>query len=162
MVKGSFKTLIFLTIFLLPMMASAMAFAKPLYLFSELNGTVFRADKPVSGAKIERRYVWHWKDKTGEEIVVSDADGRFHFPAATESSLSARLMPHEPVIQQTIVISVDGKEYLAWKFTKHNYAEDGELLGKKLNLHCDLDASEEYRLFDPKAKLGYMGICRLD
>ena len=52
-------------------------------------------------------------------------EGRFYFPAIMGSSFWAGVLPHEPVITQAIVIRRENEEYEAWRFSKHNYREDG-------------------------------------
>ena len=81
--------------------------------------------------------------------------------AATGSTFFGSLIPHEPVVQQTIVIRSGGTEYQAWKFTKHNYDANGEA-GRALKLRCELGAKNEFHLLDARAKTGYQGICTLE
>lgn len=143
-------------------LGSPMAFARTLTLFSEVSGVVVRDGQPVPGAEVERRYIWHWKDQTGSDKAVTDANGQFRFPAVTGSSFFGALIPHEPVVQQTIVIRSGGSEFQAWKYTKHNYDADGEFPGHRLRLRCDLAHESSYHLIDDKAKLGYQGLCTLE
>lgn len=140
---------------------SQMAFARTLTLFSDVSGSVIQNGKPVAGAEIERRYHWHWKDQQTSETTVTDAQGRFQFPAATASSFFGSLIPHEPVVQQTILIRSGGTEYRAWKYTKHNYEANGEV-GRALRLRCELGSEDAYHLVDQKTKTGYQGICTLE
>ncbi len=138
-----------------------MAFARTFTLFSEVSGVVLRDGQPVAGAEVERGYIWHWKDKVGKERVTTDASGAFRFGSVTESSFLGSLIPHEPVVQQTLTIRVDGQDYQAWKYTKHNYDPDGEL-GRPLRLRCELTQAPAYHLVDDKAKLGYQGLCEIE
>lgn len=161
MIQRPSLALLSILAFLLPLMASAMIFAKPLVLFSAIDGRVTRAGQPVAGARIERSYLWHWKDRRSKDEALTDSLGRFHFDPVTDSSFTARLVPHEPLVQQTLVIRLDGQEYLAWKYSKHNYADGGRGPGRALHLACELDNPESYHLVDERAKLGYQGICHL-
>jgi len=136
--------------------------ARTLTLFSEVTGVVLRDGKPVAGAEVERRYIWHWKDQKGSDKALTDAKGEFKFPAITGSTFLGSLIPHEPVVQQSIVIRYSGSEIHAWKYTKHNYEANGEFPGRKLRMRCDLNGQPTYHLVDDKAKLGYHGICILD
>jgi len=136
--------------------------AKTLTLFSEIRGRVMQDGKPVSGAEVERSYRWHWKDQVGADKTTTDTHGEFSFPAVTGSTFLGSLMPHEPVIEQTIIIRTGGNEYQAWKYSKHNYDANGEFPGRTLRLRCDLADAPTYHLIDTKAKLGYQGICILE
>lgn len=107
-------------------------------MFSAVHGRVLLNGQPVAGAEVERRYQWGWNKSEGQQTVRTDANGAFSFPVARASSATASLVPHEPVIFQELIIRHQGKKYFAWLYTKHNYDEDGELEGKKLNLECEL------------------------
>lgn len=116
----------------------AMAFSKTLYLFSAVEGTVLLDGKPVAGVEVEQRYHWRWKDKRGTEKTTTDTSGRFQFSTITGKSMTAGLLPHEPVIVQNIVFRYQGKEYEGWYQSKRNYEDLGELGGKPLRLKCEL------------------------
>lgn len=132
-----------------------MAFSKNLYLFSDVQGVVLNKGVPVPDTEVERIYNWGWKDVTGQEKTMTDAQGRFHFDPVVQSSFWASILPHEPVVTQKILIRQGGTEYKAWMFTKHNYEENGELSGKSIRLSCDL-ASEA------SAKGDVFGICEME
>ncbi len=132
----------------------AMAFLKPFYLFSAIDGIVVLDGHPVKGAEVERQYTW--KDDLNVEHVLTDAQGRYRFSEVTASSLLWSLLPHEPVIFQKLSIRYQGKEHKGWVLTKHNYDHLGEVRNRPLNLICDLNdepaAHRETETF---------GICRL-
>jgi hypothetical protein len=111
-----------------------------LYLFSEVHGIVKQKGAAIEGAVIEREYVWGWKNKTYRDQTITNALGEFSFPEATEVSLWASLVPHEPIIKQTILIKHKEKTYKAWLFDKENYKSNSELNGRAISLLCDLDA----------------------
>ncbi|WP_369941003.1 DUF6795 domain-containing protein [Xanthomonas medicagonis] len=117
-----------------------MAISKTLYLFSEVEGTVLLDGKPVQGVEIEQAYHWHWKDRQGTKNAKTDMLGRFHLPAVTDTSLTASLMPHEPVIGQRITLRYQGREHKGWVFTKHNYEASGEVKGRPLKFICELNS----------------------
>lgn len=71
----------------------AMAFTQPLYLFSEVEGTVLLDGQPVEGVEVEQEYHWHWKNEHRKNSVKTGANGRFHVPAVTGKSLTAGLIP---------------------------------------------------------------------
>lgn len=129
-------------------------------LFSEVLAVVVRDGVPVSGAAVERSYLWAWNDSRGSDSTVTDATGTFRLPSVTGRSLLGGILPHEPAIDQTIRILHDGKTFEAWTFTKRNYDGNGELNGKPLRLHCDL-SSEPTRTETGPAGQGFFGICEL-
>lgn len=126
-------------------------------MFSPVQGIVLQGGKPVSGAKVVREYSWAWNDAERKDEAVTDASGRFQFPLATKASLLTSIFPHEPVIHQKITIVHNGKEFLAWRFSKHNYDENGELRGKKIDLKCDLDNKKGFHINED-----IYGICVLN
>ena len=141
----------FLVLFSFVGVCNAMA---DMYLFSEVNGVVVKGGTPVSGAIVEQEYRWAWKDEAGTKQTKTDAAGIFQFPAVVKSSFFGSLLPHEPMVRQTLLIKHDGNVYKAWMFDKGNYKNNGELGGKPISLHCDLD--------DPLSHKGEVyGICQL-
>ena len=86
-------------------------------LFSAVKGVVLDHGRPVEGAIIERSYKWSWKDQSGGDNTTTDARGAFSLPVIWGHSLSASLLPHEPLISQTILIKYGGKSYDAWLFS---------------------------------------------
>ncbi len=109
-------------------------------LFSAVRGVVLDHGKPVVGARIERSYDWDWKGTKGQDETSTDAHGAFAMPALWGRSLLGSLLPHEPVVEQTILIQHGGNTYRAWMFDRHNYSENGELHGKAISLICRLEA----------------------
>lgn len=134
----------------------AMAFSKTLYLFSAVNGIVLLDGKPVQGVEVVQDYHWHWGDKQVKNVTTTDAQGRFSFPVVTGKSMTAGLLPHEPVIDQQILFYYQGKEHQGWFHAKHNYEDLGELHGQPLNLVCDLKDEPVGR-----PEIGNYGICVL-
>jgi hypothetical protein len=149
------KSKIIITIVILLILATGEAFAMgKMCLFSEVKGVVVMNGIPVSNAIVEQEFRWVWKDEVGNVQVKTDAAGKFSFPAAIRSSFFGSLLPHEPMIRQTILIKHEGKEYKAWMFDKGNYKENGELQGKPISLYCELN--------DPLSHKGEVyGICQL-
>jgi hypothetical protein len=109
-------------------------------LFSAVKGVVLDHGKPVEGATIERSYKWAWKDQTGGDNPVTYGRGEFVFTAIWGHSFLGSLLPHEPVVDETILIHHDGQTYKAWMFTRGNYTENTELDGRAIVLGCRLEA----------------------
>jgi hypothetical protein len=127
-----------LTLCALAFTGDAMGFFGSNVLFSAVQGQVTLNGQPVSGAEVVRHYRWAWNKSEGNETVRTDAHGHFAFGAEKKSGGMSGLLPHEPVIFQEIVIRHDGREYIAWQYTKHNYDDRGELRGKAIDLLCEL------------------------
>jgi hypothetical protein len=136
--------------------AQEPAMAK-MVIFSAVNGRVLQDGKPVPGATVEREFRWAWKDETGKDNATTGGGGEFAFGKIERSSFLGSLLPHEPVIRQSLTIKVNGKAYEAWLFNKHNYDDNGEVEGKKpLKLVCRLEAAPS------RHAGGYYGICELE
>jgi hypothetical protein len=85
----------------------SMASSSKLCLFSEVQGIVLKSGQPVVNAQVKRYYTWAWKnDQRYQDETTTDAEGRFRFPAALESSFWGSWLPHEPQILQRIDIHV--------------------------------------------------------
>lgn len=132
----------------------AMAFFKPFTLFSDMEGIILLDGQPVEGVEVRQNYFWHWGDKKGTNLTTTDAKGRYHFPAITGRSITANLLPHEPVIDQDVTFVYKGKTFRGWFHSKHNYEDMGELGGKPLRLVCDLKDEPVGR-----PEIGSYGIC---
>jgi hypothetical protein len=125
-------------------------------LFSAVSGKVLLDGKPVPGAKVEREFRWSWKDEIGKDSTTTGAAGEFSFAKIERSSFLGSLLPHEPVVRQSLTIQHGGKAYEAWLLNKHNYDDNGEVEGKALRLVCRLEATPG------KHPGGYYGICELE
>ncbi len=125
-----------------------------MYLFSEVKGIVVNKGVPIEGAIVEQEFRWAWKDEVGMEQTKTDAEGKFSFPAVVRSSFFGSLLPHEPMVTQTILIKFDGNVYKAWMFDKGDYKENGELNGKAISLYCELEEPLSH-------KDNVYGICQL-
>lgn len=123
-------------------------------IFSAVQGQVTQGGQPVAGASVERSWIWRWKKEDGADSATTGADGRFELPAVVRRSLLAGLMPHEPFIEQTIIIRHQGKDYKAWMLDKRDYTNNSETGGKPARLMCRLEAP-----FQRQGKIS--GICEL-
>ncbi len=108
-----------------------------LILFSAVAGTVLHRGQPVAHARVSREYRWAWKRETGVDDTTTDAQGAFRFPAIVGRSFSARWLPHEPSVRQTITVDFAGRLHRVWMHDRSNYRMDGEL-GESIVLRCDL------------------------
>jgi hypothetical protein len=93
-------------------------------------------------------------DEKGVDKTTTDESGQFYFNKIVRSPTLLGLLPHEPVIGQRITIKTKGKEYLAWRYAKHNYSENGELSGKPINIICEISRN-------PAHQGDVYGICQI-
>ena len=96
-------------------------------LFSPVKGKVVLNGEPVVGAVIERNYDWAWGNKKGSDETTTDQNGEFSLPAIYGTMILGSVLPHEPVIEQTINIQYQEKTHEAWFTNKRLYCENGEL-----------------------------------
>ncbi len=157
-----FQRYVYLTLLVLILVLSglsqgcSMASSSKLCLFSEVQGVVLKGGQPVVNAQVKRYYTWAWKnDQRYQDETTTDAEGRFRFPAALESSFWGSWLPHEPQILQRIDIHVGEQAYRAWSLEKRNYRIQGEVNGQALILRCDLDNEPTTH------KDGYFGLAAL-
>jgi len=80
-------------------------------LFSPVKGIVVYKGQPVVGAVIERSYHWNWKDQKGGDQTVTDQNGEFSLPAIYAYLGHMKFVPHQPVIEQSILIQHEGATY---------------------------------------------------
>lgn len=125
-------------------------------MFSEVFGQVTLNGAPVKDAIIERYYRWAWDDKKESDNTTTNEKGIFNLPAQEKNAFISSLIPHEPSIFQQITIKHQGKEYVAWHYTKHNYDKNGELGGRPIRLKCELSKQPAFTDDD------YYGICTID
>ena len=109
-------------------------------IWSAMKGRVLMNGQPAAGAVLKRSFFWHWKSEKGADEAKADAAGAFVFPAIERSSFMGGLLPHEPVIEQAMVIEYLGKSYKAWGYYKHDYDHDGENRGRPIDVTCRLEA----------------------
>jgi hypothetical protein len=139
-------------VLLLAAVGEAMA---SMVIFSAVSGKVLQAGQPVAGAVVEREFRWAWKEETGKDSVITDAAGAFSLPMIERDSLLGSVLPHEPMVRQTILIKHAGKTHKAWLFDKGNYDANGELKGKPIRLTCRLESQ-------PVRRGDVFGICELE
>ena len=130
-----------------------------LVLFSAIEGQLVNGGSPVAGAQVARTWFWHNKDVRGSDSTVTDAQGRFAFAAVTSGNLLARVMPHEPVVEQQMTARIGSDDVKLWATFKRNYLQAGEFdrytrtAGGTVRIVCDVAV--------PEAELGeIIGRCR--
>ena len=96
------------------------------------------------------------KDEKKSKAVTTDKNGIFSFPEWTSQSLLSLVFPMEPVIDQTIIIRYQGKEYTAWSYFKHSYGSGDEVGMSPIRLICELSS-----MFKEQENDGFYGICKL-
>ena len=94
-------------------------------LVSPLSGTLVADGKPVEGAKVTRSYHSHWYNKHVEDVVRTDVKGYFEFKGAWKQAVVD--VPHQPVIEQVVVVEYNGTNRTVMNLTKLNYESFGEL-----------------------------------
>lgn len=123
----------------------AMGLSRRLVLFFEVHGTVLKDGKPVQGAAVIQEVVW--SDNKGDvppTTVSSAVDGHFSFPVVERNAGMMRLVPHQPVILQKILIRYEGVEYTVWRRIRNSYEENSEMDGRPLRLECELNRAADF------------------
>jgi hypothetical protein len=93
-------------------------------LFSAISGTLVKDGKPVAGATLTRRAkLGDWY----EDTAVTDKDGKFSFGTMKAFSLTAHMLPHEPVVSQQMFAVVGEIKHDVWYHTKRGYEDNSEL-----------------------------------
>lgn len=131
-------------------------------LFSTVSGVVLNHGAPIAGAVIKRKVYWSWKNENISDQTTTDARGRFEFPPIWRRSLLGAILPHEPVVEQEILIEHDGRQYVAWRYNKRTYDENDELYGRPIELRCSLEnEAVRHHLKLHHVKHDIYGICEL-
>ena len=116
-------------------MTGVQTCALPICVFSAVKARLLLNGKPVSNAKVKRR--WSWNKRKFDESVTND-DGYVFFPAVFESSVS-RLLPIELVIGQGLLVEIEGEERVFWSNTKREPEENAEYGGTEFDVICELN-----------------------
>lgn len=109
-------------------------------MWSAMKGRVLMNGKPAAGAVLKRNFYWQWKSEKGSDEATTNAAGEFSLPTIERSSFVGGLLPHEPVVEQTMTIEFEGKSYKAWGLFKHSYDLNAENKGRPIDLTCRLEA----------------------
>jgi hypothetical protein len=116
-----------------------------LVLFSEVHGTVLKEGKPVEGAELVQTVVWSDnKNEIPAQHAVTDVNGAFSFQIIEHKAGLLRMVPHQPVMLEKIMIHYQGVEYTAWRHTKDSYDLNSEMGGKSINLVCELTRQPDF------------------
>jgi hypothetical protein len=137
---------------------AAMAFGGGLVLASATEGRLVDGEgAPAAGVTLRRRWSWGWTGAEGEDRAETDAEGRFRFPEVTGSSLTARIMPHEPSVRVEIEAERgEGGPLTLLSYQKATYAAGWEAEAAGLSdfrVVCRIDA-------EPSDDGLFWGTCR--
>lgn len=143
--RPALRLLALIVLFLLLVAYAESSMAKYI-LFSPVSGKIVIAGKPVAGATVRRWYKGGFSDKQGTDTVTTDAAGNFSFPEVSFSSIMASIIPHEAVVSQKMMATVNGVETIIYATVKRNYDSNGEFGGLALNF-----------VFDPTAQPTFVG-----
>lgn len=80
-----------------------------------------------------------WGKKPDSDKAVTNANGAFHFKAVYNGTFLGGILPHQPMISQTVTIRHDGKTYQAWAFDKMDYESGSEAGADPIKVACHLD-----------------------
>ncbi|NQX75940.1 MAG: hypothetical protein HRT62_20775 [Epibacterium sp.] len=70
--------------------------------------------------------VLRYTDEVFVSAVEISSKGKFGFDPEIISRF--RFLPYQPVVDQSLLIEVDGNDFVIWKYSKMNYAINGESL----------------------------------
>lgn len=128
-------------VLVLALLVAALAWSNPLSkrtVFSSVSGQVLEHGQPVAGLELLQRYDWLSVD-AGEARTVTDAQGRFRFPAVQLRKLRA---PRDILITQEITARRGDRTVTLWSLTKTSTGLDAELGGQPIDLTAHLDGPE--------------------
>lgn len=102
---------------------------------SPMEGKITFNNKPVAGAKVERKL--KWKDDTWEtDTTTTDEQGNFSLPMVKDNVTLSKISTF--VMAQEIRVYHEGTEYPIWAKAKHDKGIYGELDGRPSNFRCEL------------------------
>ncbi len=109
-------------------------------LFSEMSGVLTVDGKPAPHVRLVRTAKWQTEQK---DETVTDAQGRFYFPAMTERTV-AKFLPMEFMAPQQIHAHYKDEEIRIWGGVKRDPTLNAESKGDPLVVRCDLHSEEKY------------------
>lgn len=107
---------------------------------SRMQGTLVDKDlRAVPNVRVTRTWEWAWNGRKGSDVSTTDARGHFEFPQVKRFSLTAGVLPHEPVI--TLEITASGPEgpVLLIYLSKRDYSDGSELPSNATSFVCRID-----------------------
>ncbi|MEM9783113.1 MAG: carboxypeptidase-like regulatory domain-containing protein [Pseudomonadota bacterium] len=108
--------------------------------FSAVEGRLVSEDgTPAAGVRVSRTWQRGGEGERGEDDTTTDAEGRFSFPEVTRSSFWAGIIPHTPVIGQTMTAHLPDGELRIWLLSKNSYDRNSELGGRATKIVCRVD-----------------------
>ncbi|MEM6663832.1 MAG: DUF6795 domain-containing protein [Pseudomonadota bacterium] len=132
-----------------------MASGKVVTLFSEINGTLVNGSgSPQSGIRIERWWRYGTEGDGESDMATTGQDGSFFFPAITQDSTWAGILPGTPSIKQRITAHGPNGDVKLWFAVKNSFDANSETGGAPANVICRIDQ-------EPNADGPVFGTCRL-
>ena len=117
-------------------------------LFPAVEGRVTKGGVPLAGASVVREATY---DDAEIQQTLTDADGRFGFPAWTIRSRTPGKSLVEDRLRQVIVVEHEGWKYLLWYYVTGRINGEQVVAEKLKSLECDLD-DQELSYHFPKAE----------
>lgn len=114
-------------------------FTKENCTFSAISGVITRDGKPLPHVRIIRKT--HWKSPYQDE-TRTDELGKFAMPALFERE-SKFSFPMEYVVNQEMLVEVEGEQVQIWDGVKRQKEENAESQGKPLMVTCDVSKADE-------------------
>ncbi len=136
---------------------------------SEIRGVVLDGGKSAgAGMKVVREVYWTWGNETITDEATTDGVGRFYLPEITRFTFFGSILPHEPVIKQSVYIIKNEEKIKAYLSYKRDYTRNSEFDGiadgnpaqMKFHFSCDI-AQEPIQHSIEKQSTSYLGICNI-
>ncbi|MGM0433306.1 MAG: DUF6795 domain-containing protein [Pseudomonadota bacterium] len=126
----------------------------------EIHGRILKNGEPLSGVTVYRE-LFHAKNYVAK--TVTDADGRFAFPAKTIQSREPGKLFGVEHITHSITADHGDRTYLLWHYTKSTRHPEQVIDEKLSDLFCELNNPEQLHHFDnaenPNFTHNIRGIC---
>ena len=89
-------------------------------LFSAIEGQVVKDGQPVAGATLVRDWEFAADKVVGHDETVTGAGGRFRFGPVIHAYQPPRMLAQQPIVDQRIHVTVDGRNWPVWTASKHD------------------------------------------
>jgi len=109
---------------------------KEVVLSSPLEGILTYEGKPLPNVKIERKLSWYDGEGEQADFVATDEKGYFNLPIVNKKLKISGFV--QLVIVQEIYAQYKSEDALIWIMAKKTKSKYSELVGKPVNIYCDL------------------------